>query len=123
MNIENMQDWMWAVIVMPIVIGFFKNEIGTIFTAMVVYLRREFSPGDTVRMHNPATGGWGDVLIVDYKFRFSSATRGVYVRHDDGGVERIPLVTWGQMRKRPIPKSIENQSGSRIDADKFEALR
>ena len=103
----------------PVLIGFFKKEIGTIFNATVVYLRREFDAGDRVRLHNPATGGWGDVLIIDYKFRLSNAVRGVYVRHDDGGIERIPLVTWGQMRKRPVPKAIERKP----EVDKFEAWR
>ena len=96
-----MTDWMWVVVVAPIVVGFFKKEIGTLFTATVVYLRREFNKGDVVRLHNPATGGWGDVVITDYKFHISGSKRGVYVRHADGGIERIPLVVWGGMRKRP----------------------
>ena len=92
------------VAVVSVLLGIFKSELGKIFTALGVYLRREFMPGDQVFVLNGATGAWGVVTIRQYRFSLSSTKRGVYVVHTDGGNERIPLLAWAGIRKRPSVK-------------------
>ena len=89
------------VAVISVLLGIFKSELGKIFTALGVYLRREFVPGDQVLVLNGATGAWGVVTISQYRFSLSSTKRGVYVIHTDGGNERISLLAWAGIRKRP----------------------
>ena len=92
------------VAVVSVLLGIFKSELGKIFTALGVYLRREFMPGDKVFIMSGATGEWGQVTIYKYKFALSANKRGVYITHADGGGERISLLSWALMRKRPSVK-------------------
>ena len=87
--------------VVSVLLGFFKAELGKIFTALGVYLRREFMPGDQVFVLNGATGCWGMITIDKYRFSLIATKRGVYVIHSDGGLERVSLLAWAGIRKRP----------------------
>ena len=89
------------VAVISVLLGIFKSELGKIFTALGVYLRREFVPGDQVLVLNGATGTWGIVTIRQYQFSLNAMKRGVYIAHKDGGLERVSLLAWAGIRKRP----------------------
>ncbi len=51
-------NWIWAMMILPVLAGLFKSEIGKIFTALGVYLRREYKPRDKVLLlsEGPAPG-------------------------------------------------------------------
>lgn len=103
-------NWIWVAVILPVLIGFFKAEIGRILTAYNVYRLRSFdvdgdpTTADAVQMLNGATGEWGDATIEKYVFSLSSKKRGVYILYPDGGREKISLVIWAGMRKRQPPK-------------------
>ncbi len=103
-------NWLWVVVILPVLIGFFKTEIGRTLTAWNVYRLRAFDmdgcPGtpDRVQLLNGATGAWGDAIIEKYIFSFSAKTRGVYLRYPDGGREKVSLVAWAGFRKRTPPR-------------------
>lgn len=97
------------ILIIPVFLTFFKNEIGNLLKAWNVYKLRAFdldgNPGtpDKAQLLNGATGQWGDIMIEKYVFSFSAKTRGVYIRYPDGGREKIMLVDWAKMRKRTPP--------------------
>lgn len=103
-----MNHWIVAVIILPVLAGVFKTEIGNLLTAWNVYRLRAFdadgnpATSDRVQILCGATGRWVDATI-KYKFSFSAKTRGVYVRYIDGGREKIGLIAWAKLRKRMPP--------------------
>jgi len=103
-------NWIIGVIILPVLVGLFKTEIGKIFTAYNVYRLRAFdadgnpSTADTVQLLNGATGEWGDAIIEKYVFSLSAKKRGVYLLYPDGGREKVSLLDWATWRKRVPPK-------------------
>lgn len=104
-------NWFWAIIVLPMLIGMFKTEIGRIIRAWNVHRLREFdldgNPGteNVAQILNVATGKWNDVVIECYRFTLSAKTRGIYLRYPDGGKEKVSYLTWANFRKRMPPSS------------------
>jgi len=104
-----MNNWIIGVIILPVVVGLFKAEIGKILTAWNVYRLRAFdtdgnpATSDKVQLLNGATGQWGDAWI-KYRFSLSARKRGVYITYPDGGKEKVTLLTWATWRKRVPPK-------------------
>ena len=94
-------NWFFAMVVIPVIIGFFKTEIANFFTDFKIYRTRAFSVGDSVDLLNPNTGKWGCVVILDYDFNFDPIGRVVEILHSDGHVEQIPFSSWATMRKAP----------------------
>lgn len=114
---ELFNNWLMAVIVIPILVGFFKNEIGNALTAWNIYRLRSFdsdgnpATSDCVQILNDATGVWVDAIIEKYLFSLNSKTRGVYLRYPDGGREKVSFHTWAGFRKRmPPPKKHADMS-------------
>jgi len=104
-----MNDWLIAVIILPIVAGFFKAEIGRLITSWNVYRLRAFdvdgnpATSDKVQLLNGATGKWESCIIEKYVFSLSAKKRGVYLLYPDGGREKVGFVTWAGFRKRIPP--------------------
>lgn len=105
-------NWLWAAVVFPVLIGFFKNEIGKIIKSWNIYRLRSFDldgnpfTEDHLQILNSATGQWGDITIERYIFSMSSRTRGVYLRYPDGGREKVSFILWAGFRKRTAPKEV-----------------
>ena len=104
-------NWLWAVVVLPVLVGIFKAEIGKLFTVWNIYRLRAFDKDrdpntpDQVELLNEATGQWGKVTIQRYIFCVSAARRGVYLLYLDGGKEKVSFLVWASFRKRtPPPK-------------------
>ena len=108
MNSENV-NWLWAVVLLPVLVGIFKSELGKLFTIWNVYRLRAFdsdgNPGspDNVQILNSATGKWGNAIIEKYVFSLSSRRRGVYLLYPDGGREKVGYILWNSFRKRTPP--------------------
>ena len=106
---EVTNNWLWIAVILPVLIGFFKTEIGRLLAAWSVYRLRAFdadgnpATSDHVQLLNGATGEWGDAVIERYVFSLSARTRGVYIRYPDGGREKVSLLTWAGFRKRISP--------------------
>ena len=102
-------NWLLAAIVLPVLVGMFKAELGKLITSYNVYRLRSFdmdgNPGteDRVQLLNGATGQWGDAVIEKYVFSMSAKKRGVYLRYPDGGREKVSLLAWAGWRKRIPP--------------------
>ena len=95
-------NWIWITVVIPVVIGMFKTELGNLLKAYRTYKLRVFEVGSKAQLFNGAAGCWGGIVsIEDYKFSLSAATRGVYIRHEDGGAEKVGILEWATWRKRP----------------------
>jgi len=117
---ENLATQIWLGIgaaFVSFVVGLFKKEIATMWKAWKVYKSRPFdsdrdpdTPDRCEVLGGNAQGGteWKEVEIVKYKMSRNADLRGVYINHllDSGkkAAEKIPLVTWGDLRKRAIPK-------------------
>ena len=105
-----MQSWGMAAVIIPLIMAFFKKEIGGLITAYFLFRKREFDrdgkpeTSEKVQLLNGATGQWGDITIVKYEFSFNATKRGVYVEYLDGGKERISFIKWSNMRKRWPPE-------------------
>ena len=104
-----MNNWLVVAIVLPLVIGFFKTEIGNLIIAYNVYRLRAFDADgnpdteEPVQILNGATGEWGDVVVERYRFWAHKKERGVYLRYPDGGREKVSFLAWAGWRKRVPP--------------------
>lgn len=104
-------DWILALVILPVLVGFFKQEIGDFLTAWRVYRLRSFdadgnpATSDVVQILNGATGEWGDAMIEKYVFSLNPKKRGVYLIYPDGGREKVSLLAWADFRKRVPPAS------------------
>lgn len=102
-------NWFLVMIILPVLVGFFKTEIGNLLTAWNVYRLRAFdadgnpNTSDRVQILNGATGKWGNATIEKYKFCLSSRRRGVYLLYPDGGREKVSFIHWAAFRKRTPP--------------------
>lgn len=103
---DNMENWIWGVIVLPVVIGVFKSELASLWTAWSVYHARPFDDDgnpDTIfncEVFNGSNGEWVPVKIVGYRMSLNKNKRGVWVEYENGTKERIPLVKWANVRVR-----------------------
>jgi len=104
-----MNNWLWTLVVFPIIIGVFKTELGNIWKAWRTYQLRAFdadgnpATSDRVQLLNGATGEWGDAIIEKYKFTLNAKKRGVYLLYPDGGREKVSFLDWAGFRKRVPP--------------------
>lgn len=118
----NDTSWVWSLVLFPILIGFFKNEIGNLLTAWNVYRLRAFDidgnpdTEDVVQLLNGATGEWGDAVIERYCFCLSAKKRGVYLRYPDGGREKVGFITWAGFRKRIPPPEVRAEVREEVEA-------
>jgi hypothetical protein len=93
-------------VILPVLAGIFKNEIGMLFKSWNAYRNRPFdTDGDpetpeTCEILNGATGEWVPVEILRYCWSPKATKRGVWIKYADGGVEKFKLVDWADMRKR-----------------------
>ena len=92
-------NWIWIAIILPVIVGLFKSEIGSFLLDLKIYKTKEFSEGDEVELLNTSLGKWGKVIILDYTFSLSPHHRVVTFQHTDGHIEHIPFKIWASMRK------------------------
>ena len=107
-------SYLLGVILVPALTAIFKKEMGAFLTAWDVYRSRSFDADrdpntpDRCQLQVGATGEWKDILIERYSMSLNKNKRGVYIRHllDNGQTaqEKIPLLTWAEMRKRKMPE-------------------
>lgn len=114
MNINSVAtNWLWAVVVLPVIAGIFKSEIGKFFTAWNVYRLRSFdvdgnpATSDEVEIFNGATGKWGKVEV-KIRFSMSSRIRGAYIYYPGGELEKVSLIEWAKFRKRQPKQCSKN---------------
>jgi len=109
-------NWVMVAIILPVLAGMFKAEIGNLIKVWNIYRLRSFdedgnpATSDRVQILNGATGVWGDAIIEKYVFSLSSKKRGVYLLYPDGGKEKVGFLTWAGFRKRiPPPGAISQR--------------
>lgn len=105
-------DWFLMIVILPVIIGFFKKEIGDFLTAWKAYRLRSFdadgnpNTSDRVQILCGATGTWVDAIILKHVFSLSPKKRGVYIMYPDGGREKIGWLVWITLRKRTHPNDV-----------------
>lgn len=99
-----MNNWILAMVILPVIVSAFKKELGNILAAWNVYRLRAYAEGSSILLMNSAKGEWEVVHINCYVFSVRARKRGVYITHRDGGSEKITLLNWSTMRKRQYPK-------------------
>jgi hypothetical protein len=101
-----MNEWMVGAVVLPVLAGIFKNELGGLWKAWSVYKARPFDNDrdpdtpSTCELFNASSGLWEPVEIERYRMSLKKGERGVFLRYPDGTREKISLVEWAGMRKR-----------------------
>jgi len=111
----DINNWLLAVVILPILASIFKSEIGKFFTAWSIYRLRWFdSDGNpktsqNVQILNEMSGEWIDATIIQYKFTISNKKRGVYLLYPDGGREKLSFIKWADLRKRTPPPDNNNR--------------
>ncbi len=118
---ENLATQIWIGIIGVIasfIVGLFKKELGTMWTAWRVYKSRPFdsdrdpnTPDRCEIFGENAQGGkdFEEVEIIKYCFwTWNRDKRGVYINHllPDGkkAPRKISLCDWGNLIKRGVPK-------------------
>jgi hypothetical protein len=106
-------EWGWLTILLPVLIGIFKQEIGEIIFAYQSYSKRSFDADgnpntpDAVQILNEATGDWERATIKKWVFSLDSTKRGIYLlwpcRNGAVAAERLSFQKWKAMRKRHLP--------------------
>ena len=100
------ENWLWCMIILPVMIGLFKAEIGKLFTVWNIYRLRAFdldgdpNTKDNVEVLCGATGAWRKVIIEKYVWSLSTARRGVYLKYPNGTKEKVSFLVWATLRKR-----------------------
>jgi len=104
MNVET-GNWVWTVVILPLVILSLKQEIKNFLTSWKIYRKRHFdldgdpTTSDAAQVLNGATGEWIDVQVI-------ISITGARVEYPDGGVEWLHLPDWDNpaiIRKRRPP--------------------
>lgn len=105
----DVNEWLIVAVVLPVLAGIFKSEIGKLFTVWNIYRLRQFDSdgnpktSEKVQLLNDNTGRWIEVTIVEYRFTFSTKKRGVYLLYPNGEREKLNFITWSKLRKRTPP--------------------
>jgi hypothetical protein len=90
-------------IVVASFVTFFRAELAKIIRAGWGYINRVYPVGSKVELFNPASGHYEDhvVEVIKYKFSLSGKKRGVTILHPEGKAEKLSILAWLDMRKRP----------------------
>jgi len=112
--------WVWTVLLLPVLVGVFKSEIGKIITSWRIYRSRPFDTDrdtdtpEICMLGNPATGGSSYCVILDYIFWAKSVNRGVdvaIISPDFTGMTKrhFTFADWGGAVKTQIPEGIDSK--------------
>jgi len=103
---QGIDNFVIGAVVLPVLIGLFKTELGNLLKAWRIYRARPFDKdrdpltADKCQVLCGATGDWKDITILKYQMSLSAGKRGVFIQHADGGKEKVSLLEWASMRKR-----------------------
>ncbi len=82
-------NWLWITLVLPVVVGIFKHEIGRFFSDYTVYKNRRFdSDGDPgtgqhCYVQSGATGEYVKIYVDEYTFGLAPSSRKVITQQKD----------------------------------------
>lgn len=88
MEIEG-TSWLWATILLPVLMGIFKKEIATFMRDYRIYRNRSFdedgdpSTGQDCYLFNAATGVYNQITVAEYKFGLVPSKRKVITHQSD----------------------------------------
>lgn len=110
-------NWLWITLVLPVLIGFFKNEISSLIGDYMVYKNRAFDEdgdpgtGEPCYIQSSATGQYVKVLVAEYQFGLAPSKRRVitHQKSPEGNIDKIIVVpysysAWAGMVKGSMPK-------------------
>ena len=115
-------NWLWITLVLPVVVGIFKNEIGRFFSDYTVYKNRRFDndgdpgTGEYCYIQSGATGEYVKVYIDEYEFGLVPSKRKVitHQKDPDGDENKVIVVPylytqWVSMVKGSLQKERKNK--------------
>ena len=91
--------WLLGMIVVPVLVGFFKEELMTLFKDWKIWKTRAANNGSVVKLLNPNTGSWATVTVLDFTWGFTVADRTVTFQYQNGDKETVPFAVWARFRK------------------------
>jgi len=110
-------NWLWITLVLPVIIGIFKNEIGRFFSDYTVYKNRAFDAdgdpgtGQHCYVQSGATGEYVKVYVDEYQFGLAPSKRKIITHQkdpdgDQGKVIIVPYsyTIWASMVKGSLQK-------------------
>lgn len=108
-------NWLWFTLVVPVVMGIFKSEIGALFRDYSVYRHRMFDedgdPATGEPCHILIKGEWKKIMVAEYQFGLSPAKRRVITYQPDpkGGFNDMIVVPytytqWANLIKGSVSK-------------------
>jgi len=116
---ETIDNFIIGAVVLPVFVGLFKTEISNLLKAWRLYLTRPFDEDrdpltpSKCQIRCDATGKWEDAIIEKYQMSLFANKRGVFIKHADGGKERISFLKWSDMRKRHKGNNNESECSNR----------
>ena len=100
-------NWFIGIILIPVVIGIFKSEIGRLFTSWNIYRLRIFDvdgdPNTPDQVQLFSGGKWNTVVIVKYCMWVRTSSRGVHIKYSNGSVRKFSFLEWKAQPKRTVP--------------------
>ena len=111
---ENNIEWMLTILIIPVLIGFFKTQIGNFLEDYMVYKNRNFdsdnnpATGQDCMLQSPATGEFSMITIDLYEFSIFPAKRRVITSQKIKSGKIIvayPYSIWKNLVKGSVPSS------------------
>jgi hypothetical protein len=93
------ENWIWGMIIFPILVTYFKAEIGKSWKSWRIFKTKQFDVGDPCETLNGSTGEFGSIEILEYTYG-TSEKKGVKIKYPNGAIETFGLLAWNEIRKR-----------------------
>jgi len=107
---ENSLNWLWGLILVPVIAGIFRSELGEAFETYRIYkcgmMDSDGNPKtmEKIWIHYYGTDIWELITVVHYQWGIMRHQRFVRIMDSDGDCENISLLSWSSMRKKPYKK-------------------
>ena len=98
-----LNDGIFQAIMVASFVTFFRQELAKIIRAGWGYINRVYPVNSKAELFNVATGLYDGniVTVIKYTFSLRGKDRGVTILHLDGKPEKLGILEWLNMRKRP----------------------
>lgn len=100
---ELFNDGIFQAILLASFVTFFRQELAKIIKSGWGYINRAYPVGSRADLFNDSKGRYEGyiVTVIKYHFSLSSKKGGVTIMHPDKKPEKVKILDWLDMRKRP----------------------
>jgi len=106
-------NWIYSVMIAPILMGFFKSSISDYLEDIAIYITRKYdddknpATGQYCLIQSGATGQWFKIFIKDYKFGILPNNRIIITEQETNEGKSTVIYTYKQW-KNIITGTVEN---------------